>query len=171
MDAALRARIREVPDYPLPGVSFKDVSPLLEDPETLRESVRRLVAWARPHGPGFVVGCEARGFTVGSALAYELGCGFVAARRPGKLPGESTRADYTLEYGTNALELQADAIPRNARVIIHDDVLALGGTAGAVAGLVASLGAIVVGFAFLVEIKSLGGRDRLGADVYSLIEF
>jgi adenine phosphoribosyltransferase len=168
----LRKRVREVPDYPVAGVSFKDVTPLLADREALATSIRLLADWARPRSPELVVGCEARGFTVGAGIAYELGCGFAAARRPGKLPTETVRADYRLEYGSNTLELQEDAIRPGARVVIHDDILAVGGTTSAVAELVEKLGGTVAGITFLAEIAALGGRERLaGYDVHALISY
>jgi adenine phosphoribosyltransferase len=170
--ADLGSKVRDVPDFPVPGVSFKDVSPLLADAEGLRRCVRLLAGWARSRRPDLIVACEARGFTVASGMAYELGCGFVAARRPGKLPRETVRADYTLEYGSGSLELQRDAISPRARILLHDDVLAVGGTASAVAGLVEELGGVVVGATFLAEITALRGRDRLARyDVHSLIEY
>ena len=146
--------------------------PRLSDPEALRETVERLAEWARPRRADVIVGAEARGFILGGALACELGCGFVAARRPGKLPSKTISATYALEYGENALELHADAFANGARVLIHDDVLATGGTVEAIAGLVERLGAEVVGACFLIELDFLNGRDRLSRyDVHSLIHY
>ncbi|HKI93535.1 MAG TPA: adenine phosphoribosyltransferase, partial [Gaiellaceae bacterium] len=122
----LKTRIREVPDFPEPGVGFKDISPLLLDPAALKQAVGELAAWTAEREPDLVLGAEARGFWLGAAVACEVGCGFVAARRPGKLPPETVTAKYMLEYGENALEVNADAISRGARVVIHDDVLATG---------------------------------------------
>jgi adenine phosphoribosyltransferase len=168
----LKAKIREVPDFPTPGIGFKDIMPLLADAETLHEAVARMAAWGAERGPELVVGGEARGFLLGAALAYELECGFVPARRPGKLPPETISAEYALEYGSNVLELQRHAIAGGTRVLIHDDVLATGGTAAAMAGLVEELGGEVVGFAFLIELGFLNGRARLGdRDVLSLIAY
>jgi adenine phosphoribosyltransferase len=168
----LKAKIRDVPDFPTPGIGFKDIMPLLADADALRTVVGLMTAWARVREPELVVGGEARGFFLGAALAYELGCGFVPARRPGKLPLDTISAEYALEYGAAALELQADAIGRGTRVLIHDDVLATGGTAAAMATLVEQLGGEVVGFAFLIELAFLSGRDLLGGrDVLSLIEY
>jgi adenine phosphoribosyltransferase len=168
----LQALVREVPDFPTPGIAFKDVMPLLADPQALREIVARMAEWGRERSPQIVVGGEARGFLLGAALAYELGGGFVPARRPGKLPPETIGAEYALEYGTNALELQRHAIEGGTRVLVHDDVLATGGTAAAMAGLIEQLGGEVVGFAFLIELSFLNGRDRLGErDVLSLIRY
>jgi adenine phosphoribosyltransferase len=169
--ADLKALVREVPDFPTRGIGFKDIMPLLADAEALHEVVARMTEWGRERSPQVVVGGEARGFLLGSALAYELGCGFVPARRPGKLPPETISAEYSLEYGTNVLELQRHAIEKGARVLIHDDVLATGGTAAAMAGLVEELGGEVVGFAFLIELSFLGGREQLGGrDVLALIQ-
>ena len=168
----LKSKIRDVPDWPQPGVVFRDITPLLADAEALAETVRRLADFGRGRNPELVVGAEARGFFLGTALAHALGCGFVPARRPGKLPLETVSATYALEYGENALELHRDALAHGARVLIHDDVLATGGTVEAIAGLVGQLGGEVVGIAFLIELGFLGGRERLAAyDVHSLIEY
>jgi adenine phosphoribosyltransferase len=165
-------RVREVPDFPQAGVGFKDISPLLLDPEALRQAVGRLADWTRERGADLVLGAEARGFWLGAAIAVEAGCGFVAARRPGKLPPETVSATYALEYGENTLEVAADAIGRGARVVIHDDVLATGGTVEAIAGLVEQLGGTVVGVNFVIELTFLGGRERLAQyDRCSLITY
>ena len=132
----IQGKIRDVPDFPKPGIVFKDIMPLLSDPETLRLTVDELAAWAEPRQPDVVLGAEARGFITGGALAYRLGCGFVAARKPGKLPWRTVSVKYALEYGLDALEMHADAIVAGQRVLIHDDVLATGGTARAKIGLV-----------------------------------
>ena len=172
MPVDLKAKIREVPDFPTPGIGFKDVMPLLADSEALREAVDRMAEWGGARRPEIVVGGEARGFFLGAALAYRLGCGFVPARRPGKLPLETISLEYVLEYGSNVLELQADALSGAARVLIHDDVLATGGTARAMAELVEKLGGVVVGFAFLIELTFLNGRRQIeGYDVTSLIQY
>ena len=168
----LKSKIREVPDFPTPGIGFKDIMPLLADADALREAVDQMGEWAEPRRPEIVVGGEARGFFLGAALAYRLNCGFVPARRPGKLPLEVIRREYELEYGSNVLELQADALAGYSRVIIHDDVLATGGTARAMAELVEHLGGVVVGFTFLIELTFLNGRERIPRyDVFSLIEY
>ena len=170
--ADLRALIRDVPGFPKPGIVFKDIMPLCADPEALRQTVHELAAFARPLEPDIILGAEARGFIFGSALAYELGIGFAAARKPGKLPYKTIRATYALEYGTDALELHEDAISHGTRVLIHDDLLATGGTARAKIDLVEQLGAEVVGLAFVVELSFLGGRDKLyGYDVHSLVQY
>ena len=172
MAVDLRGKIRDVPDFPQPGVVFKDIMPLLSDPRSLRDTVEQLADWARPRTPDLVLGAEARGFILGGALACELGCGFVAARRPGKLPPETISASYALEYGENSLELHAQAFASGARVLIHDDVLATGGTVGAMASLVQQLGGEVVGIEFVIELDFLNGRERLSAhDVHALIHY
>jgi adenine phosphoribosyltransferase len=168
----LRAKVRDVPDFPKPGIVFKDIMPLLADPDALRETVDQLAAWAAPRRPDIILGAEARGFITGGALACKLGCGFVAARKPGKLPWRTVSAKYALEYGFDALELHADAIGKGQRVLVHDDVLATGGTAKAKIDLVEQLGGEVVGVAFLIILEFLNGRDRLaGYDVHSLIHY
>jgi adenine phosphoribosyltransferase len=168
----LRAKIRDVPDFPQPGVVFKDIMPLLADAEALRETIDRLAGWASPKEPDLVLGAEARGFILGAAIAREVGCGFVAARRPGKLPPETVSATYALEYGQNALELHPGMIGRGARVLIHDDVLATGGTVEAIANLVERLGGEVVGCCFIIELTFLGGRERLSKhDLHALIDY
>jgi adenine phosphoribosyltransferase len=168
----LKSKIREVPDFPEPGVGFKDIAPLLGDAEALRQAVGELAAWTSERRPDLVLGAEARGFWLGAAIACEVGCGFVPARRPGKLPPETVAARYALEYGENALEVNASAIVQGARVVIHDDVLATGGTVKAIAGLVEQLGGHVVGINFVIDLTFLGGREKLaGYDIYSLIEY
>jgi adenine phosphoribosyltransferase len=168
----LAAHIRDIPDFPKPGIMFKDITPLLLDAGALRESVRELADWVRPREVDYVVAAEARGFILGAALAIELGAGFVPARKPGKLPSQTISAEYILEYGVDALELHADALAHGARVLIHDDLLATGGTARALADLVQGAGAEVVGCGFLVELAFLDGRERLaGYDVHALITY
>ncbi len=168
----LKSKIREVPDFPTPGVGFKDVTPLLADSETLRETVAELAAWVKEKQPDLVLGAEARGFWLGSAIAVEAGIGFIPARRPGKLPPETVSARYVLEYGENSLELHPDLIQPGARVVIHDDVLATGGTVEAITKLVQQLGGEVVGACFIIELTFLGGRERLqGMDLHALISY
>jgi len=168
----LKSLIRDVPDWPEPGVVFKDIMPLLANAEALRELIDILGDWAAERSPDIVVGAEARGFFVGSAIAYKLGCGFVPARRPGKLPLETIAAEYALEYGKNALELQADAFEDGSRVLIHDDVLATGGTSKAMAELVEQLGGTVVGIQFIIELDFLNGRDKIADyDVFGLLHY
>jgi adenine phosphoribosyltransferase len=168
----LRTRIRDIPDFPKPGIVFKDIMPLLADATALQQAVDDLAAWAEPRKVDIVVGAEARGFILGAAVAYRLGCGFVAARKPGKLPFLTVGAKYALEYGFDALEMHVDALTPGARVLIHDDLLATGGTARAKIELVEQLGAEVVGLAFVVELSFLNGRDKLyGYDVHSLVQY
>jgi adenine phosphoribosyltransferase len=168
----LRSYVRDIPDFPKPGIVFKDITPLLLDPLALDAAVAGLVAYAEPLGVTFVVAAEARGFILGAAIARQLGAGFVPARKPGKLPHDTVSAEYTLEYGINALEVHADALAGGAKVLVHDDLLATGGTARALCDLVESLGGEIVGAAFLVELSFLGGRDRLAPhDVYALIDY
>jgi adenine phosphoribosyltransferase len=146
--------------------------PLLADPEALHETVERLAEFSEPRKPDLILGAEARGFILGAALAYRLHCGFIAARKPGKLPWRTVSVKYALEYGFDALELHADAIKPGTRVIVHDDLLATGGTAKAKIDLVEQLGGVVVGVAFVIELEFLHGRDRLeGYDVVSLITY
>ena len=168
----LRAKIRDVPDFPEPGIVFKDIMPLLSDPATLAETVDLLAEWIEPRKPDVMLGAEARGFILGAALAYKLGCGFVAARRPGKLPWKTVSATYALEYGDNTLELHADAIAHGARILVHDDLLATGGTAKAICDLAEQLGGQIVGVAFVIELAFLEGRKHLeNYDVHSLITY
>jgi len=172
MSVDLGTKIRDVPDFPKPGIVFKDIMPLLSDADALRSTVEQLAEWARPREPDIILGAEARGFITGGALAYELGCGFVAARKPGKLPWRTVSAKYALEYGFDALELHADAIRSGQRVLVHDDVLATGGTARAKCELVEQLGGEVVGVAFIIALDFLNGRERLGDyDVHALISY
>ena len=168
----LRSRIREVDDFPTPGVGFKDITPLLADPVALRQTIADLATWVESKEADLVLGAEARGFILGAAVAAQAGTGFVPARRPGKLPPETVGARYVLEYGENSLEVHPDLIPAGSRVVIHDDVLATGGTVEAIRGLVERLGAEVVGACFIIELTFLGGRDRLqGIDTHSLIAY
>ena len=168
----LSAHIRDIPDFPKPGILFKDITPLLLDATAVRTAVDRLAAWARPRDIDLVVAAEARGFILGGALARELGVGFVPARKPGKLPHTTVTAEYLLEYGVDALEMHADALSHGARVLVHDDLLATGGTARALVELVESLGAVVVGCAFVVELEFLAGRERLGGhEVHALVAY
>jgi adenine phosphoribosyltransferase len=168
----LRALIRDIPDFPRPGIVFKDITPLLLDPAGLKGAVDGLTEFARPLGVELVVAAEARGFILGGALARELDAGFVPARKPGKLPHDTVSAEYILEYGIDALEMHADALRGGARVLVHDDVLATGGTARATVDLIESAGAHVVGCAFLVELGFLEGRRRLdGFDVHALVTY
>jgi adenine phosphoribosyltransferase len=168
----LASLVRDVPDFPKPGIVFKDIMPLLANAQAFHQAVEQLAEWAEPRKPDIVLGAEARGFITGGALAERLGAGFVPARKPGKLPWRTVSAKYALEYGFDALELHADAIGKGQRVLVHDDVLATGGTAAAKCELVERLGGEVVGVLFLIELDFLHGRERLAAhDVHSLITY
>jgi adenine phosphoribosyltransferase len=168
----LRAYVRDIPDFPRPGIVFKDITPMLLEPAALKAAVGSLAEIARPLAPDIVVAAEARGFILGAALALELEAGFVPARKPGKLPHEVVSAQYELEYGLDELEVHADAFADGARVLLHDDLLATGGTASAVCQLADRLGAEVLGCVFLVELTFLGGRQRLEPyPVHSLIQY
>ena len=173
----LRSLIREVPDFPRPGISFKDVTPLLADPDAFAELLATLAGEVTAAAGGEVtqvVAPEARGFIFGAALARDLGAGFVPARKPGRLPRTTASADYELEYGSDQLHAHADAFGAGDRVVICDDLIATGGTAAAVAEIVAASGAELAAFAFAVELDALGGREllaRFGAPVASVIHF
>ena len=163
LSARLDAIVRRVPDFPRPGIVFRDITPLLGDPTLYRETVTAMAAPWRGRGLTHVVGIESRGFLFGAPLALALDLPFVPVRKPGKLPHRTEREEYALEYGTDALEMHTDAMPAGARVLVVDDVLATGGTARATARLVARVGGAVEGFAFLMAIEALGGRALLGA--------
>ena len=172
MTIDLRAKIRDIPDFPKPGIVFKDITPLLLDPRALDAAIAELAAWARPFDVDLVVAAEARGFILGAALARELGAGFVPARKPGKLPADTVSAEYVLEYGVDALEMHADALADGARVLLHDDLLATGGTARALAQLVEGAGGVIVACGFLVELSFLNGREVLAPyDVHALVAY
>lgn len=168
----LKARIRDIPDFPRPGIIFRDITPLLLDPDATGEAVDRMADFAAELGVEVVVAAEARGFILGGALAQRLGVGFVPARKPGRLPAETVSVEYQLEYGMDELHLHADAFSAGARVLVHDDLIATGGTAEAVVRIVEGLGGEVVGLSFLVELAGMGGRERLGSrPIDSLITF
>src|SRR3954447_16740783 len=167
----LRAHIREIPDFPKPGIGFKDITTLMADAGALDAAVSGL-AGAVPEGADMVMAAEARGFLLGPALARELRAGFILARKPGKLPHDTVRAEYALEYGTDTLEVHSDALEPGARVVVHDDLLATGGAARAVCELVEQLGGEVVACVFLAELAFLPGRERLsGFAVRSLVVY
>ncbi len=171
MAVDLRALVREIPDFPQPGIGFKDITTVLADPAGLDAAVTGLAALA-PEAVDVVIGAEARGFLLGPALARELGAGFVLARKPGKLPAATVRAEYVLEYGVDALEIHTDAVASGARVLVHDDLLATGGTARTLCRLIEELGGVVVGCHFLIELAFLPGRERLaGYDVQALVTY
>jgi adenine phosphoribosyltransferase len=171
-DAGLRALIREIPDFPTAGIGFKDITPLIADARALAHAVHALADYARPLDVDCVIAAEARGFLLGPALALELGAGFALARKPGKLPYDTVSAEYLLEYGESELEVHTDAIGAGRRVLVHDDLLATGGTAATLCKLVEQLGGEVVGCGFLVELAFLDGRERLaGHDVHAVITY
>lgn len=153
--------IRPIPDFPEPGILFRDITPLLLDPAACRAVTADLAAWAQELEPDFVVAAESRGFIFGGALAQALDVGFIPARKPGKLPAETVSIEYELEYGVDALEVHADALSDGARVLVHDDLIATGGTAQAKIEAVERLGGEVVGCAFLIELEGLGGREKI----------
>lgn len=168
----LAERIRDIPDFPQKGIIFKDITPLLQDAKAFRETVDRLAAPFRGKPIDLVVGMESRGFIFGAPLAYQLGAGFVPVRKLGRLPYESIRVEYSLEYGTNVLEIHRDAIGQGDKVLVVDDLLATGGTVEATIELVQRLGGDVVGVAFVVELTFLDGRTKLaGHEVVSLIKY
>jgi adenine phosphoribosyltransferase len=168
----LREYVRDVPDFPKPGIVFKDITPLLLNAAAMDAAISGLSELAAPQGVDFVVAAEARGFILGGAIARQLGAGFVPARKPGKLPKETVSAEYALEYGLDALEVHSDALAWGARVLVHDDLLATGGTAAALCELITGLGAKVVACAFLLELSFLGGRERLAPyPVQTLIDY
>lgn len=168
----LKLNIRDIPDFPKPGIVFKDITPLLSSGPAFTHVIDTIAERFFDKKIDVVLGAEARGFILGGALAYKLGCGFVPARKPGKLPHTVLQAVYDLEYGTDTLEVHEDSIMPGQRVLIVDDVLATGGTAGAKAELVRKMGGEVVGLAFLIELKFLSGRDRVGDyDIFSLIAY
>ena len=168
----LKSLIREVPDFPKPGINFYDITTLLKHPEGLRDTVDALASEFEGEKIDSVIGIEARGFIFAPALAYHLGAGFVPVRKPGKLPAECASLSYDLEYGQDTLQIHRDAVGDGHRVIIADDLLATGGTARAVVDLVEQLGGTVVGLVFVVELEFLPGREKLaGYDVRSLIKY
>jgi adenine phosphoribosyltransferase len=168
----LKKLIREVPDFPKPGINFYDITTLLKHPEGLRLTVDALSSQFRGERVDVVLGIEARGFIFAPALAYHLNAGFVPVRKPSKLPAETARVSYALEYGEDTLEIHRDAVSAGQRVIIADDLLATGGTAKATVDLVESLGGVVAGLVFVVELEFLPGREKLsGYDVRSLIKY
>lgn len=157
----LKDYIASIPDYPQKGIVFRDISPLMADGMAYREATKQIVDYAKEKGIDMVVGPEARGFIVGCPVAYELGVGFAPVRKPGKLPRETISVSYDLEYGSDILTLHADAIKPGQKVLVCDDLLATGGTVKATIDLVEKLGGIVVGCAFLIELKELHGRDKI----------
>lgn len=172
VEERLKSRIRDVPDWPKEGIVFKDITTLLRDPEAFKLAVDALADRYRDRGVDYVASVEARGFILGAPVAVLLGVGFVPIRKPGKLPCETRREEYELEYGTDAVEVHADAFGAGDRVLVCDDLLATGGTALATARLVESCGATVEAFVFLVELDFLSGRDKLSDyEVFSIIHY
>lgn len=157
----LKSKIRVIEDFPVKGISFKDITTLIKDKDAFREAVNLMVEDLKDKDIDYIVGPEARGFLFGATVAYALGVGFVPVRKPGKLPGEISSYEYELEYGTNTLEIHADAIEEGKRVAIVDDLLATGGTVRSAAKLIESLGGQIVAMEFLIELESLNGRDKL----------
>ena len=168
----LKEKIRAIPDFPKPGIVFRDITPLVADAAALRIAVSQLVEPFANDGIEAVAGMEARGFIFGSLAAWELGAGFIPLRKPGKLPFETRSESYQLEYGTTALEIHTDAVRPGERVLLIDDLLATGGTAAASCQLLEKIGAEVTGLAFVIELDALNGRDRLsGRRVHTLVHF
>lgn len=168
----LRDRVRDIPDFPKPGILFRDLTPLMGHGPSMRACVDLLVERVGTHRPDVIVAIESRGFIFGAPVAAMLGVGFAPVRKPGKLPFTTNRRTYDLEYGTDSLEMHADAVRPGARVVIVDDLLATGGTASATADLVREQQARVIAFAFVVELRALGGRARLGdAAIDALIQY
>ena len=168
----LKALIRDIPDFPKPGILFRDIATLLSDPAGLRYSIDTLASKIEDWQPEYIVGMESRGFIFGAALAYKLGIGFVPIRKPGKLPAAVWSVEYALEYGTDKLEIHQDAAPPGSRVAIVDDLIATGGTAAATAKLVREIGGDVVGCAFLIELDDLNGRSHLpDVPIISLVHY
>jgi len=168
----LKRYIADVPDFPQPGILFRDITPLLADPAALGAAIDALAERGRELAPDLVAGIESRGFLFGLPLAQRLGTGFVPVRKPGKLPRETVRESYTLEYGENTIEMHADAVRPGQRVLVVDDLLATGGTAAAAGNLVRRAGGEVAGWLFLVELAPLRGREKLvGAPVHSVLVY
>jgi len=164
--------VRSIPDFPIPGILFRDITPLLRDKDGFKAAIDLFVDRYSGQGIDYVVGIEARGYMLGAPVAYAIGAGFVPVRKPGKLPGSKLSEEYALEYGTNSLEIHDDALAHGHRVLVVDDLLATGGTAGATRKLLERLGAKIEGFAFLIELKDLRGRDKIGdANVTSFIQY
>ncbi len=168
----LKTLIRNVPDFPKPGIGFKDITTLLKDKKAFRKAVKGLCDPYRKNAPDLVVGIEARGFILGAAAALELGAGFVPIRKPKKLPADVLRETYTLEYGTDTIEMHSDAISAGQRVLLVDDLLATGGTAAAASALIRKAGGRLIGASFLVELAFLKGRNAVhGLPIHSLVVF
>ncbi|MBV9232618.1 MAG: adenine phosphoribosyltransferase [Candidatus Eremiobacteraeota bacterium] len=168
----IESLIRAIPDFPIPGILFRDITPLLKDKQGFRQAIDLFVERFSGRGIDYVVAMEARGYILGAPIAYAIGAGFVPVRKPGKLPYEKLAEEYALEYGTNTLEIHSDAIGGGDRVLVVDDLLATGGTAAATGRLLQRLGATVDAFAFLVELTALKGRETLGgAEVVTFVSY
>jgi adenine phosphoribosyltransferase len=168
----LKSLIRDIADFPKPGILFRDITTLLRDPEGLRYTIETLTEKCAHLSPDYVVGMESRGFIIGAPLAYKLGVGFIPVRKPGKLPAPVHTVEYELEYGMDRLEMHQDALHPGSRVLIVDDLIATGGTATATAELVQQIGCVLVGFGFIIELRDLGGRQRLpDVPIVTLVEY
>lgn len=168
----IEALIREIPDFPIPGILFRDITPLLKDKQGFKGAIDLFVDRFKDAGIDYVVGIESRGYIFGAPLAYALGAGFIPVRKPGKLPHVTFSESYELEYGTNSLEIHADALSQGDRVLVVDDLLATGGTAAATGRLLERLGATIVAYAFMIELAALDGRSALpGAEVVSFVSY
>lgn len=168
----LKEKIRVVPDFPKPGISFKDITTLLRDPEALRITVQLMADYFKDHNIEMIVGVESRGFILGAPLAYEMGLGFTLIRKPRKLPGSVLAVEYDLEYGTDSLEIHTDAFAPGTRVLVVDDLLATGGTIWAATELIRKLGGEIAGLAFLIELAYLEGRQKLDDyDIFSVVSY
>lgn len=163
--ALLKENIRNIPDFPKPGIQFKDITPLLQNPDTLELTSQALARPFRHMDIDYVVGLESRGFLFGTNLAQDLHAGFIPIRKPGKLPADTISATYALEYGEEAIEIHEDAFSRGDRILIHDDLIATGGSAKAATQLVEELGGHVVGYSFIIELEALQGSDQLSDDI------
>ena len=171
-EATMKELIRDIPDFPAQGIMFRDITPVLQDAKAFRDVVDSMVECVKPMKPDVIVGIESRGFILGTPIALELGVGFVPVRKAGKLPAETVRAEYALEYGVNVVEMHRDALQPGMRVAIVDDLLATGGTAKAAAQLVEELGGVVAGISFLIELTFLNGRGMLGGyDVCTIVQY
>jgi adenine phosphoribosyltransferase len=168
----IEALIREIPDFPIPGILFRDITPLLKDKQGFKRAIDLFVDRFKDAKVDYVVGIESRGYIFGAPLAYALGAGFIPVRKPGKLPFEKFSESYELEYGTNSLEIHADALSQGDRVVVVDDLLATGGTAAATGRLLERLGADIIAYAFTIELNALNGRGALsGAEVVSFVSY
>lgn len=168
----LKSRIRTVPHFPKEGIMFRDITPLLNDNEAFRHSIQKFKDYYQDKNIDVIVGPESRGFIFGAVLAHELGVGFVPIRKPGKLPAEKESQEYELEYGTDKIEIHKDSIKKGQRVLVVDDLLATGGTCEAAAKLIERIGGEIAGFAFLIELSFLKGREKLkDYNIYSLIDY